>query len=75
MQFSDDTSATDFRYESHNIYVGKNKLNNLPATYVEDENEAMTLELTLVDSLKNVKLILSYSVFEEFDAITRSVKL
>ena len=75
LQFSDCTSATDFRYESHNIYAGKNKLNNLPATYVEDENEAMTLELTLVDSLKNVKLILSYSVFEEFDAITRSVKI
>lgn len=75
LQFSDGTSATDFRYESHNIYVGKNKLNDLPATYVEDENEAMTLELTLVDSLKNVKLILSYSVFEEFDAITRSVKI
>ena len=75
LQFSDCTSATDFRYESHNIYSGKNKLNDLPATYVEDENEAMTLELTLVDSLKNVKLILSYSVFEEFDAITRSVKI
>ena len=75
LQFSDGTSATDFRYESHIIYAGKNKLNNLPATYVEDENEAMTLELTLVDSLKNVKLILSYSVFEEFDAITRSVKI
>ena len=75
LQFSDGTSATDFRYESHNIYAGKNKLNNLPATYVENENEAMTLELTLVDSLKNVKLILSYSVFEEFDAITRSVKI
>lgn len=75
LQFSDGTSATDFRYESHNIYAGKNKLNNLPATYVEDENEVMTLELTLVDSLKNVKLILSYSVFEEFDAITRSVKI
>ena len=58
LQFSDGTSATDFRYESHNIYAGKNKLNNLPATYVEDENEAMTLELTLVDSLKNVKLML-----------------
>ena len=75
LQFSDGTSATDFRYESHNIYAGKNKLNNLPATYVEDENEAMTLELTLVDSLKSVKIILSYSVFEEFNAITRSVKI
>ncbi len=75
LQFSDGTSATDFRYESHNIYTGKKKLNNLPATYVEDENEAMTLELTLVDSLKSVKIILSYSVFEEFNAITRSVKI
>ena len=57
------------------IYLGKNKLNGLPSTYVEDEKEATTLELILVDSLKNVKLILSYSVFEEFDAITRSVKI
>ena len=69
------TTATDFRYDSHNIYLGKNKLNGLPSTYVEDEKEATTLELILVDSLKNVKLILSYSVFEEFDAITRSVKI
>ena len=58
LQFSDGTSATDFRYESHNIYTGKKKLNNLPATYVEDENEAMTLELTLVDSItRSVKII------------------
>ena len=75
LQFADGTTATDFRYDSHNIYLGKNKLNGLPSTYVEDEKEATTLELILVDSLKNVKLILSYSVFEEFDAITRSVKI
>ena len=75
LQFADGTTATDFRYDSHNIYLGKNKLNGLPSTYVENEKEATTLELILVDSLKNVKLILSYSVFEEFDAITRSVKI
>lgn len=73
--FADGTSATDFRYESHKIYVGKNKLNGLPSTYIESENEANTLELTLIDKLKNVKLILTYSVYEEFDAITRSVKI
>ena len=54
---------------------GKNKLKNLPATYVEDENEAITLEIVLEDSLKNVKIILTYRVFEEFDAITRNVKV
>ena len=27
LQFADGTTATDFRYHSHNIYLGKNKLN------------------------------------------------
>ncbi|MGL5378486.1 alpha-galactosidase [Clostridium sp.] len=75
LEFTDGTSATDFRYESHNIYKGKNKLNGLPATYIENEEEATTLEITLVDKLKEVKVILSYSVFEDFEAITRSVKI
>ena len=74
-QFEDGTSATDLRYKSHNIFKGKNKLQGLPATYVENESEAETLEITLVDSLKNVEVVLSYSVFENFDAIARSVKV
>lgn len=74
-QFEDGTSATDLRYKCHNIFKGKNKLQGLPATYVENESEAETLEITLIDSLKNVEVILSYSVFEDFDAITRSVKV
>lgn len=74
-QFKDGTSATDLRYKCHNIYKGKNKLDNLPATYIENDTEAETLEITLIDSLKNVEVILSYSVFEEFNAITRSVKV
>ena len=63
-QFKDGTSATDLRYKCHNIYKGKNKLDNLPATYIENDTEAETLEITLIDSLKNVEVILSYSVFE-----------
>lgn len=74
-QFKDGTSATDLRYKCHNIYKGKNKLDNLPTTYIENDTEAETLEITLIDSLKNVEVILSYSVFEEFNAITRSVKV
>ncbi|MDO4534596.1 MAG: alpha-galactosidase [Clostridium perfringens] len=74
-QFEDGTSATDLRYKCHNIFKGKNKLQGLPATYIENESEAETLEITLVDSLKNIEVVLSYSVFEEFNAITRSVKV
>ncbi len=75
LQFEDGTTATDFRYKSHNIFKGKNKLQGLPATYIENENEAETLEITLIDSLKNIEVVLSYSIFNEFDAITRSVKI
>lgn len=75
LEFADGTSATDFRYVSHTIYAGKKKLAGLPATYVEADSEAQTLEITLIDKVKNVEAILSFSVFEEFDAITRNVKI
>ena len=75
LQFSDGTSATDFRYVSHKIYEGKNKLEGLPATYTENDEEATTLEIVLKDTLKPVEIVLTSSVFKEFDAITRNVKV
>ena len=75
IQFEDGTTATDFRYKTHNIYKGKNKLNDLPATYAENNDEATTLEITLKDTLKDIEIILSYTVFEKFNSITRNVKI
>ena len=74
-QYEDGTSATDLRYNSHRIYEGKQRLSGLPAVYVESAEEATSLEITLVDSLKNLEVILIYNVFENFDAITRSLKI
>ncbi|MDK0767741.1 alpha-galactosidase [Clostridium perfringens] len=74
-QYEDGTSATDLRYKSHRIYEGKQRLSGLPAVYAESEEEATSLEITLVDSLKNLEVILTYNVFEDFDAITRSLKI
>ena len=65
---------TDFKYVSHKIYAGKRKLIGLPATYVEDENEATTLEINLYDELIQVTLCLQYTIFENSAAIARSVK-
>ncbi|MEH7547896.1 alpha-galactosidase [Neobacillus vireti] len=66
--------VTNFVYKGHKIYSGKPKLEGLPSTYVEQENEASTLEIILYDDLIDVELILYYSIFEQFSAITRSVK-
>lgn len=65
---------TDFVYKKHAIFKGKKKLDGLPATYAEDDAEATTLEITLYDEGIDVELCLSYTVFEQLNAIARSVK-
>ncbi|MNH74347.1 Alpha-galactosidase [compost metagenome] len=74
IQLQNGTTVTDLKYSSHRIIKGKSPLVGLPATYVEQEGEADTLEIELVDSWIDLKVILTYSVFEEMNAITRSVK-
>ncbi len=66
---------TDFRYQTHSIYKGKQKLSGLPALYVEEEDEAETIEITLTDSLLKVDCILQYSIFRDYPVIARSVKI
>ncbi len=66
--------VTDFQYVSHQIYSGKPKLNGLPATYVERDEEAQTLEITLRDSVIQTKLILTYTIYESLPVIARSAK-
>ncbi len=65
---------TCFKYKSHEIFSGKKTLPSLPATYVEDDLEATTLEITLHDPEIDVDCVLSYSIFQDFDAITRNTK-
>lgn len=65
---------TCFKYLSHKIFAGKKPLENLPATYTENDDEAMTLEVTLQDELINTQIILSYTIFKDFSALAKSVK-
>jgi len=63
-----------FEYESYKIFKGKKKLMGLPATYVESEQEAETLEITLIDKLLEVHCILSYTIYKEYPVITRNAR-
>lgn len=67
------STITNFVYKSHKIYSGKNKLENLPAVY-GNENEVMTLEVSLFDELINCEIILSYSIFKNYAVIARNTK-
>lgn len=65
----------NFTYASHEIYNGKKDILPLPATYVENEDEAQTLEVTLHDAVMDTDLILSYTIYEEYPVITRNAKI
>ena len=65
---------TDFVYKSHEIYKGKKKLKGLPATYTETEDDAVTVEILLEDALLSAQMILSYTIYEDYDAVCRNVR-
>lgn len=71
----DGTTVTDFRYKGHTINKGKPALKGLPSTYVESEEEAETLEILLHDEKTGLIASLSYTVFNDLDVITRSVRI
>ena len=71
-QYKDGSSVAEFEYCGYKIYDGKPGLRGLPATY--SENDAQTLEITLEDKYTGLRAILVYSVFEEYDVITRSIR-
>ena len=73
--------ASQFTYVSHRIFDGKDNLYGLaadgkkigiPATFGDN---AQTLEIELEEKVLGVRAYLSYSIFEDSDAILKSVRL
>lgn len=71
--YEDGSRTTDLCYQKHKIYPGKNKLEGLP--YVRPSSEAETLEIHLYDRLKEIAVVLALTVYEEYDAVTQSVRV
>lgn len=69
------STVTEFLYKDHRIVSGKPALAGLPATYTEQDNEADTLIVELEDSVAGIRLELTYTAFQEYDAITRSARI
>ncbi|MGP0583587.1 alpha-galactosidase [Paenibacillus timonensis] len=74
VRLANGTRATELTYRSHRIVPGKPLLEGLPAVYVEQDREAETLELELEDRIFGLTIVLSYTVFADFDAIARSAR-
>ncbi|SIS42309.1 alpha-galactosidase [Salimicrobium flavidum] len=65
----------DFIYQGHKIIEGKPQMGTLPSTYVQDDQEAKTMVVTMEDEKSRVKVQLLYTIFAELPVITRSVKV
>ena len=63
----------DLHYQSHTIAPGKPPLEGgeLPSTYVESPDEAVTLTVTLADALAGVTVDLVYTLYEGLPVLTR----
>ena len=66
---------SDFQYQGYEIIPGKPKLEGLPATYTESDDEAETLVLILKDSVTGVTLRLLYTLFAQDGILARSAQL
>ncbi|WAH36271.1 alpha-galactosidase [Alicyclobacillus dauci] len=74
VQLENGSTISNLRYETHRIFKGKPALRGLPATYVESDDEATTLEIDLVDEQADLQVTLSYTTFEQMNVITRSAR-
>lgn len=68
-------SVTDIRYTGYKIYDGKKEISGIPSSYVNNECEAQTLEIYAKDSVTGSEVTLYYTVFPEYDVITRRVRV
>lgn len=67
-------STSELKYVKHEIIPGKPKMDSLPATYVNREEEAETLEVTLDDDITGITVLLSYTIYNNYNVITRYAK-
>ncbi|WP_169088516.1 alpha-galactosidase [Paenibacillus sp. PL91] len=75
LQLEDGSTISDLRYHSHRIYHGKSVLKGLPATYAENDKETISLEIVLEDAHLGLSVALTYCIFRDHDAISRSIAI
>ncbi len=72
---ADGSTALAARFRSHRILPGKLGLDGLPSTYVEDDDEADTLEVTLGDEPAGIEVDLRFTLFRDRPIVARSAAI
>ncbi|WP_214686296.1 alpha-galactosidase [Exiguobacterium sp. s155] len=75
IRHEDGSTVTDFRYKSYKIVTGKPRLDGMPSTYVEQDEEAETLIITLEDPKERLTARLVYTVYRDRPVLARSARI
>nr|WP_221439788.1 alpha-galactosidase [Spirochaeta isovalerica] len=71
----DGNRTFDFTFVGYKINSGKTIPDGLPASFPDENETVETLVIELSDQSLNLTLLLSYSIFESKDIITRTVEI
>ena len=78
VEHADGSTVLDLAYVEHRIIAGKpqhDPTGRLPATYVESDAEADTLEIVLADVPSGLRVELSYTIFADRPVVARSARI
>ena len=75
IEHADGSRADRWIFKDYQIIDGKPELDSLPQAFVENEKEAQTLIVTLLDQISQLEVDLSYTIYRDYPIITRSSKL
>ncbi len=70
---ADGSAILHLAYAGHRIIPGKSALDALPATYTEDDAEAQTADITLIDRPSGIEVVLTLTIWRDLPVITRSM--
>ncbi len=75
VRHADGSTVLDLVYREHAISAGKPPLDGLPSTYVDDDAEADTVEICLVDGNSSMRVRLYTTIYAERPVVTRSMRV
>ena len=75
VRHADGSTVLDLVYREHTISPGKPHLDGLPSTYVDEDAEAETVEIVLVDGHSGLQVRLLTTIYAERPVVTRSMRV
>jgi alpha-galactosidase len=75
VEHPDGSTILELAYAEHRITAGKPRIPGLPATYVEADDEADTIEIDLADAPSGATVTLSYTIYRDRPVVVRSARI